>query len=662
MNIKQGKNRRDIFMAKKPSYEELEQRIRILEAELSGLTKENFELREQIARLEDTEERYRGIFEHTKNAVAVYEAVNGGEDFIFLDINNAGEKVDQIRREDVIGKSVLKMFPGVRELGLFQAFQSVWKTGNPWHIPSGIYEDERIRGWRENFVYRLPSGEIVSIYNDKTKQKQAEDALKESEERLRQVVQNMPVMLDAFDESRRINVWNRECENVTGYTAEEITSIPNPMEILYPDKKYRSEIIAEWAERGSEFYNWEMDLTRKDGNVRTVSWSNISEQFPIPGWDSWAVGVDVTQRAKAEASLRKSEAQKKAILDGISINLCFVDESLSILWANKAAASSVNKSHQEMIGYKCHQLRCGSDDPCKACPTVKAFKTRKMEQAVMRTADGKIWHEKSEPVFDDKQNLIGVVEISEDITDKVRLEAHLQQVQKMEAIASLAGGIAHQFNNALFGITGNIDLLKMILSGNEKAEKYIRAMTHSAERMTGLTRQLSAYAHGGKYEPQIISLNDFVENALPLVQHSISKSIRIRTALDPQTSQIRADVHQMQMVFLAVVSNSAEAIEGEGYIHISTGRECDGGNYAKLHPHIRLGKYISLTIKDNGKGMDDETKHRIFDPFFSTKFQGRGLSMAAAFGIIRDHDGWISVDSELGKGTAVHIFLPSAGK
>jgi signal transduction histidine kinase len=313
-----------------------------------------------------------------------------------------------------------------------------------------------------------------------------------------------------------------------------------------------------------------------------------------------------------------------------------------------------------MIGYKCHQIRCGSDKPCNDCPTVKAFKTRKPEQSVMRTSDGRIWHEKSEPVFDDKQNLIGVVEISEDITDKVRLEAHLQQVQKMEAIASLAGGIAHQFNNALFGITGNIDLLKLILSGDEKAEKYVQSMTHSAERMIRLTGQLSTYAHGRKYQPQIISLNDFVEKALPLIQHSISSSIRIRTDLKPQTSKIQVDAHQMQMVFLAVVSNSAEAIEGEGHIHISTGGEFDGGKYAKLHPHIRPGKYISLSVKDDGKGMDDETKHRIFDPFFSTKFQGRGLSMAAAFGIIRDHDGWISVDSEIGKGTAVHIFLPSA--
>ena len=139
--------------------------------------------------------------------------------------------------------------------------------------------------------------------------KQAEEALRQSEERLRHVVQNMPVMLDALDEDNRILIWNRECERVTGYTAEEMIGASNVMEILYPDKEYLSKLLTEWAERGDEFHNWEMDITCKDGTTRTVAWSNISKQFPIPGWESWAIGVDNTERKKAEQALREREAE-----------------------------------------------------------------------------------------------------------------------------------------------------------------------------------------------------------------------------------------------------------------------------------------------------------------------------------------------------------------
>jgi len=517
-------------MTEKPDYEELEAKVRELEDEISRY-------RLKTAMLKESEARYKGIFEHTKNGVAVCKAVDNGEDFIFVEFNKAGETIDNIGREKVIGKSVLELFPG---LGLFQTFQRVWATGIPEHHPAAEYEDGGLRGWRENFVYKLPSGEIVSIYNDKTKEKEAGNALKESEERLRQ-----------------------------------------------------------------------------------------------------------------------SEAQKKAILDGIKISLSFVNENLSVLWANKAAANSIGKSPEDMIGKKCYEVRSGLKSPCTDCPAAKTFKSKKTEQTVMHTPDGRIWHGKSEPVFDDRGELMGVLEISEDITDRTRFEERVRQAQKMESVASLAGGIAHQFNNALFGIFGNIDLLRLVLPKNEKTDKYIKSISDSAQRVTHLTKQLATYAHGGKYQPRIISLTEFVESRLSGIRSSLNPPPRITTDLVSDIPRTEADVTQMQMVLSAVISNSAEAIESDGFIHISTGKEVCNEDYSKVHPGLRSGTYVSLTIRDNGKGMDETTKRRIFDPFFSTKFQGRGLSMAAVYGIVYNHDGWISVDSELGKGTVVRIYLPA---
>ena len=232
------------------------------------------------------------------------------------------------------------------------------------------------------------------------------------------------------------------------------------------------------------------------------------------------------------------------------------------------------------------------------------------------------------------------------------------QVQRMESIFTLAGGIAHDFNNILSGITGNIELLKMDLPNITNMDQYVEAMSNAAQRMVLLTDQLLAYARGGKYWPKTISLTKFVEETLPMIQNKISPAICVRTNLARDISSVEADMTQMHMVLSAVVINAAEAIEGQGQIIIRTSnKEIDEG-VAKYNPGLKTGHYSCLTVQDYGKGMDAETKRKIFEPFFTRKFQGRGLGMAAVYGIVKNHGGWISVDSQLGKGTVVRIYLP----
>jgi PAS domain S-box-containing protein len=243
--------------------------------------------------------------------------------------------------------------------------------------------------------------------------------------------------------------------------------------------------------------------------------------------------------------------------------------------------------------------------------------------------------------------------------EKKKLETRLQQAQKMEAIATLAGGIAHEFNNTLVGITGNIDLLQMELPDSENISKYAERMKDSTHRMAHLTDQLLAYARGGKYRPKNISLNDFVEETQPLIKKTIDPSIHLETSLHDDIFNVYADLTQMQLVLSAILNNSAEAIEGKGRIRISTNNKEIIEEFAKTHPGLKPGPYVCLTIADSGKGMDKETRSRIFEPFFTTKFRGRGLGMAAVYGIVKNHSGWISVDSQLGKGTVVRIYLPA---
>jgi two-component system cell cycle sensor histidine kinase/response regulator CckA len=256
----------------------------------------------------------------------------------------------------------------------------------------------------------------------------------------------------------------------------------------------------------------------------------------------------------------------------------------------------------------------------------------------------------------------GAIITSINITEQKMLQRQLQQTQKMESIATLAGGIAHQFNNILSGITGNTELLKNDYSDAENVQKYAQRILDSARRMTRLNDQLLAYARGGKYRPSLISLRELVDDTLAVLKPSLGSHITIETDFFPQAPPVTADVTQIQMVFSAVLNNAAEAIEDAGHIKISVKEAAFDDTYAQNHPGLRPGRYMGITVADDGKGMDEETKGKIFDPFFSTKRQGRGLGMAAVYGIVKNHDGWIGVESELGKGTSVRILLPVLAK
>ena len=165
--------------------------------------------------------------------------------------------------------------------------------------------DDYILKSPKHFI-RLPAAvrSALKRAEDSIERKRAEETLRKSEERLRRVIQNMPVMLDALDADNNIIAWNRECERVTGYTAEEIVGNPKALELLYPDTAYLQRVLAEYGERGDDFRDWELELTSKEGSVKTVAWSNISQRFPIPGWATWSTGVDITERKRAERLLR----------------------------------------------------------------------------------------------------------------------------------------------------------------------------------------------------------------------------------------------------------------------------------------------------------------------------------------------------------------------
>ena len=254
--------------------------------------------------------------------------------------------------------------------------------------------------------------------------------------------------------------------------------------------------------------------------------------------------------------------------------------------------------------------------------------------------------------------------ISRDITSQIRLrkekkqiELNLREAEKMKAISDLAGGIAHRFNNALVGITGNIDLLEMDFPDNEAINIYSRRMMDAAKQMVHLTNSLLAYSQGGKYNARPLSLRKIVMDSFAIMEHKIPSAIKVVIDIPDFLPDIEADFTQMQMVLSALIENSVEAMSGKGNIQVT-------GVEKKIMPPqskslgLKQGEYILLVVKDNGRGMSKDTQERIFEPFYTTYHQGRGLGMAAVYGIIRNHCGWIGIESKSGLWTEIKLLMP----
>jgi len=247
--------------------------------------------------------------------------------------------------------------------------------------------------------------------------------------------------------------------------------------------------------------------------------------------------------------------------------------------------------------------------------------------------------------------------------EKERIKEELFQAQKMEAIGTLAGGIAHDFNNMLQGILGYASLLKMKVQETDPMYKPLDVIERSAERAADLTKQLLGFARKGKYVTEPLNLNDLVDEVLRIITRTFDRAIEIKTTLSPDIWTVEGEKSQLENVILNLCLNARDAMPAGGVLHIETlNREITEGELP--YPWARPGRYAVVRVIDTGRGMDDEIKKHIFEPFFTTKEKGKGTGMGLAmvYGVVKNHDGFITVDSEPGRGSTFAVYLPAVEK
>ena len=664
----------------KSYYPELQQRLHELEIKNLQLNKKIEERKQAEQALRESEEKYRSLFEESRDAIVLTTQLGK-----FIDANSAALELFGYTKEEILKMNFQKLYVDPDEGYRFQKEVKEKNSVQGFETKLRRKDDVEMDCIFDVVCRQGDDGKILKyqgIIRDISEAKRAQEALKASQQHLTQILNFLPNATMVIDNEGKVVTWNHAMERMTGVKAEDILGKGN-YEYALPFYGERRPVLIDLVRK------WDEETAEKYQHVKRQGEALVSETYDClvkPGgflrnkasllYDSTGevMGAiesirDISDRKRTEEKLQYQKAYFEGLVDNMPDSIAIFDDDGTIMEVNSQFIRMFGYPEEEVLSQNISEL-VGPPDRLEEAHSyrrrIASGEIMKVE-TVRKSKDGALIDVslRSAPVIIDN-TIIGHFVIYRDISarkqaekEKSGLESQLQQARKMEAIATLAGGVAHEFNNALMGILGNIELLKMDLPEDERRDRYFGAMKDSGHRMSRLTDQLLAYAQGGKYQPKNLKLDGFVIQTLQILQHGFKPAVRVETHFSKDISVIKADNAQMQMVLSAILNNSNEAIEDEGLIRITAENKYIDEDFAKQHPGFKPGSYVCLNIEDDGKGMDEETKDGIFEPFFTTKFQGRGMGMAAVYGIVKNHDGWIYVDSELGKGTVVQIYLPA---
>jgi PAS domain S-box-containing protein len=368
------------------------------------------------------------------------------------------------------------------------------------------------------------------------------------------------------------------------------------------------------------------------------------------------------RKQRSEAELRESEARGRAILDSALDAIVTIDERGAILEFNLAAERTFGRTRSDVLGKQMAELLIPPSLRDAHYRGLERLRTtgeerilgKRLELTALR-ADGSEFPVELAISKVESAGRMLFTGYLRDLSEQRNLELLLRQAQKMQAVGQLAGGIAHDFNNLLGLIQLTTDTIRL----DGVTEEQLHTVTQAVERGSALTRQLLAFAKSQPLEPRPLDLNETVRQLAEVAQPLFGDRVKLTLALDATTGTVLADHAQLERVLLNLLVNARDAIPENGEITIETGnRELDE-SYAPHEPNLKAGSYVMLDVTDTGNGMDDATRARIFEPFFSTKGeQGTGLGLATAYGIIQQAGGFIRVFTKPGYGTSFQIYLP----
>jgi len=692
-------------MGKKPAYADLEQKIKALE-------KKAAEQKQIEKALQDSEEKYRLLIENFSDPIWVF-----GRDGITLVVNSPGAERLGGKPEDYLGKTVHDILPDDADV-LMERNRQVFETGE-----GANYEDlfdlplGKIWTWSNLQPLKDINGKtdaVQIISYDITERKQAEEALKESvgyfqlhSDLANTLIKIPPGEFDKTIEhflTRMVELFDVD-RSALMYWPEGYASAPNiysrnregikPYQRMDDYDKYL--FLAEKLRNGEVFSFSNIDdlppeaQNEKNYYVNEGTKSAIRIPMIVEGRMLGALMFDSCRSEKAwpddlvqqlqligqtfsyslerklaEEALRDSEDKLRAIFENVNDGIIFLDNQGTIIDTNKEV-DIFGFRREEVIGKNFAEFEFYRPDSFenlmeRFSEIFTGSHSNLIELEGKRRNGVEIIFEVSTNLIEKDGEVKNIVVAIRDITERKKLEAQLQQAQRMEAIGTLAGGIAHDFNNLLMGVQGRTSMMLMDTKSSHPNFEHLKGIETYVKNAADLTKQLLGFARGGKYEVKPIDLNELIEEQNQMFGRT-KKEITIRGKYEKNLWTAEVDPGQIRQVLLNLYVNAWQAMPGGGDLYIQTENVILDKTYVKPF-QVKSGKYIKLSVTDTGAGMDEATRQRIFHPFFTTKEMGRGtgLGLASAYGIIKNHSGFINVYSEKGQGTVFTIYLPSSEK
>lgn len=541
-----------------------------------------------------------------------------------------------------------------------------WEKSGPLDVPSEV---------------RIPSHPLNSLYESVSIIKGELDQLtKERKEWARTLDMERAYLLQLFNNSQIamlrgsigavVQQINPEFTRVFGYTPEEVVG-RNVDDLIAPDEKAEEVRGTTRCVEKGERVSLNTMRRHKDGTLIPVEMLVFPIIIEGRNVGAYAMYMDIRERIRAENALRESEERHRSILKNMNEGYYEVDLAGNFTFVNEAMSS--------LLGYEKDELIDLNNRACMDAETAR--KVYKAFNRVYRTGTpekGFEWDnlrkDGSRAVVESSVSRIinadgrpvGFRGLVRDVTErelskmeKKRLEGQLQHAQRMEAIGTLAGGIAHNFNNLLMGIQGNASLMALDTDPEHPHYERLKTIEKLVKSGSKLTSQLLGYAREGRYEVRSIDLNPVVDETVRTFG-AARREVRVSTDLSPSLCPVLADRGQIEQALINLFVNAADAMPEGGDLYVATKNTTSAE--MKDKPYMpKEGEYVLLVIRDTGMGMDDETRAKIFEPFFTTKglSKGTGLGLASVYGIVKAHGGYIDVESDPGRGTTFEIYLPT---
>jgi two-component system cell cycle sensor histidine kinase/response regulator CckA len=599
------------------------------------------------------------LFESIKDAVVFTDA-----DGLITDWNPAAERLWGYSREEVIGRDA-SFLHGETGDQVVQTLLDALEQDERWE---GVLRT-RSRDGAERVcdVRVLPLRDAagrtvgtVGINRDITAQRRVERALAETAESFRILGDQIPHILWVADATGGSEYINDRWRELTGQP-REASAGSGWIDAVHPDD--RESTRDAWAHSlatASEFIQ-EHRLRTAEGDDR---W-HITRGTPVRDSRGRVVrwlgsSVDIHPQKTAEDQVRRREEYFRGVFENAHDAIVLADaETGRLIDANPQAEALYGCSREQLLELAVHELYGDTEDVDGIIAQVvdRGFGTFIVSQ---RTREGgAVQTEVNAAVMEHRDRSV-LLTINRDLTERHELERQLQQAQKMEAVGRLAGGLAHDFNNLTTAIQGFAAILTEELGSDGEARDALEEIDRATARATDLTRQLLAYTRQQVMRGRVLDLNSVVESSRQLIARLIGEDVEVVPRLDPEIGAVRADPGQLNQVLMNLAVNARDAMGGGGQLVIETSNALLDREFADSHPPSEPGEYVRLRVSDTGHGMSEETRSRVFEPFYTTKpvGEGTGLGLATVYGIVKQSGGYIWVESEVGVGTTFDIYLP----